>query len=212
MTPRRLLWIVLATIWVLFFGWYGSFEGPLTHDEIEAYMTVARERSPEGERLDLLREFLESDTGDDFVIVNAVDLKEVPGSVEGMPEGASAQEILGEYMSYMWPALISRASHPVLMGRAAANAVDTWGIEGAEEWDMAGMMRYRSRRDMMEIVVNPEFADSHVYKIAAMTKTIAFPLDPWFHFGDPRLLLALIMSVLGFVVERWLPAGPRSAA
>ena len=41
-----------------------------------------------------------------------------------------------------------------------------------------------------EITMNPEFQGSHEFKVAAMNKTIAFPIDPWFHLGDPRILLA----------------------
>ena len=29
-----------------------------------------------------------------------------------------------------------------------------------------------------------------------MHKTIAFPLDPWFQLGDPRLVLALILTLI----------------
>lgn len=72
---------------------------------------------------------------------------------------------------------------------------------------MAGLFRYRSRRDMMDIVVNPAFGDSHVYKIAAMDKTVAYPIDPWFQLGDPRLFLALVLAVVGFTVERWIGRG-----
>ena len=61
-------------------------------------------------------------------------------------------------------------------------------------------MRYRSRRDLMEIATNPAFQGSHEFKIAAMNKTIAFPIDPWFHLGDPRLLLALLFLVIGLAV------------
>ena len=38
-----------------------------------------------------------------------------------------------------------------------------------------------------------------------LDKTFAFPGDPWFHFGDPRLLLALVFLVVGFAVS-WLGA------
>ncbi len=31
-------------------------------------------------------------------------------------------------------------------------ALDLWGIEGAEQWSMGGLVRYRSRRDLMEQV------------------------------------------------------------
>jgi hypothetical protein len=204
MTPRRILWLVLAAIWLIFFSWYTSFGGPLSDTEIDRYLAVFEQRIQDTARLAQLRAFLESDTGDDFVVVNAIDYKKTPGRVEGVREGAGAQEILDHYMAYMWPALLSRACHPVMAGEVASLAIDTWGIEGAEEWSMAGLMRYRSRRDMMEIVANPDFGDSHVYKIAAMEKTIAFPIDPWFQLGDPRLLLALLLAIVGLTLDRWL--------
>ena len=50
---------------------------------------------------------------------------------------------------------------------------------------------------MMEQVVHAAGADIHDFKIAAMAKTIAFPVDPWFHLGDPRLVLGLFLAVVG---------------
>ncbi len=41
----------------------------------------------------------------------------------------------------------------------------------------------------------------HAFKVAAVEKTIAFPLDPWFHAGDPRFLLALIFILLGLTTQ-----------
>ena len=41
----------------------------------------------------------------------------------------------------------------------------------------------------------------HSFKVAAVEKTIAFPLDPWHQAGDPRLLLALIFTVLGLTAQ-----------
>ena len=64
------------------------------------------------------------------------------------------------------------------------------------QWTRSALMRYRSRRDMMEITTNPAFSGSHDFKVAAMHKTIAFPLDPWFQLGDPRLVLALILTLI----------------
>ena len=37
-----------------------------------------------------------------------------------------------------------------------------------------------------------------------MTKTIAFPIDPWFQLGDPRLLLGLALGVLGLGSQLWI--------
>ena len=44
----------------------------------------------------------------------------------------------------------------------------------------------------------------HEFKIAAMNKAIAFPADPWFQAGDPCLLLALFLIILGLTNSlRW---------
>ena len=34
-----------------------------------------------------------------------------------------------------------------------------------------------------------------------MRKTIAFPIDPWFHLGDPRIVLALLFGLIGCAVS-----------
>ncbi len=44
-------------------------------------------------------------------------------------------------------------------------------------------------------------SDIHSFKVAAVEKTIAFPLDPWFQAGDPRFLLALIFILIGLVMQ-----------
>ncbi|HIF98292.1 MAG TPA: hypothetical protein EYQ54_14935 [Myxococcales bacterium] len=144
----------------------------------------------------LLRKFLEEDTGDDFVMVNVIDMYDKPLQIGGVEPGETSDQVLAKYMQYMTPALLARASHPVLYGQAANTAMDIMNAEGMEEWSRGAGMRYRSRRDMLEIATNPAFAGSHEFKIAAMRKTIAFPIDPWMQLGDPRLLLALLLGLI----------------
>jgi hypothetical protein len=48
-----------------------------------------------------------------------------------------------------------------------------------------------------EIAMNPHFRGSREFKIAAMKRNFAFPVDPWLNFGDPHLALALIFLVAG---------------
>ena len=139
------------------------------------------------------------------IVKKVIELREVPSQVPGVIPGESAVEVLDKYMAYMWPALLRRACHPVIMGTAAAPALDLWGIDGAENWSQAAFMRYRSRRDMMEIAGNPDFQGPHEFKIAAMAKTVAFPADPWLSAGDPRLLLALIFIIAGLLATRARP-------
>lgn len=192
----------LALLFLAFCSWYTSCEGPLEPAEIESYLGRLRERgAPEAELADL-RAFLESDSGDDFVMVNLIELREPPTPIAGVPAGAGAQQVLDRYMQHMWPELLKRACHPVLFGLAAAPALDIWGLAGGERWTQAGVMRYRSRRDLMEIASDPAFAGPHEFKIAAMAKTVAFPADPWLQAGDPRLLLGLVLAVIALALPR----------
>ncbi len=201
MSLPSIVWSALLLLYVAFFGWYTSFGGPLSSEEIERYVAVMRERGTEPERLADLRAVLERDTGDDFVMVNVIEMRESPLEVEGVSPGESADEVLGAYMAYMLPALLSRACHPVFYGVAAAAALDLWGLEGAERWSTAAGMRYRSRRDLMEIATHPDFEGSHEFKLASMEKTVAFPIDPWIQLGDPRLVLGLVLGVIGLLVH-----------
>lgn len=199
MTPSR-VWLVLAVLYAAFFYWYTSFSGPLTPEEIEHYMGIAESRGGAPEDLAHMRKFMEEDTGDDFVMVNVVETRDPPGQVEGAPHAETAEEQIGRYMEFMFPQLLKRGSHPVLVGSAAARAMDLMGlddVDGIETWSTATMMRYRSRRDLLEIGMNPEFQGRHEFKAAGIAKTIAYPIDPWFHFGDPRLLLALLFLAIG---------------
>ena len=197
MIRPRFAWLTLLSVWLVFFSWYTSFEGPLTPQEVAMVLDRANAVNADPEDIAKMRQFLESDTGDDFVMVNLIEMNDPPPSMEGVPEDATAQDLMDRYMEHMYPELFKRASHPVLFGQATAPALDIWGIEGAGEWTVAGMMRYRSRRDMLEIAGNPDFYGPHEFKIAAMSKTIAFPADPWMHAGDPRFILALLLVILG---------------
>ena len=81
--------------------------------------------------------------------------------------------------------------------------MDLMNAPGMERWTRGAAMRYRSRRDLMEIATNPAFSGSHDFKVAAMRKTIAFPVDPWFQLGDPRLLMALFLGLIGCALSWW---------
>lgn len=202
------VWVLALALQALFCLWYTNLGGPLSSDEVATYLERARANGFESERLEALRAFLESDTGDDLVMVNVIQMREPPAAIEGVEPGESA---LDRYMAYMWPALLRRACHPVLAGPAVADALDVWGVENGRVWSSAGMMRYRSRRDMMEIATAPGFDAPHEFKRAAMEKTIAFPIEPFLMIGDLRLLLGLLLFSLAAGLHLWMGRGPPRA-
>ena len=134
-------------------------------------------------------------------MVNALDLKDTLEPPSGMPADSAADDVMDVYVEHIFPALFARASHPVIAGDAIFTAMDIVGIEGAESWDSAGLVRYRSKRDLLEIASNPAFGEKHDYKVAALEKTIAFPITTRMNLGDPRLILGLL-TIIGVLLAR----------
>ena len=108
-------------------------------------------------------------------------------------------------MEHMNAELFRRACHPTIMGQAVGPAIDLVGMEEiskAEDWTAGLFMRYRSRRSLMEIITIPETLGRHEFKIAALDKTIAYPVEASLNLGDPRWLLGLILVALASVLDR----------
>ena len=201
MSKRSLTWGIPAIVYVVFFAWYTNLSGPLDSAEIAQYLDRFETAELAPERIAVLRRFMEEDSGDDFYMLNALDLRAEPERVGEVAAGETSEEVMGRYMEHMYPELFRRACHPAIFGQAVAPALDLAGIDGAEEWTAAAMFRYRSRRDMLDIATNPAFRTNHSYKIAALDKTIAYPIEPVINLGEPRFLVALILLVISFGLQ-----------
>ena len=208
MTSRRKLWLGSILLYALFFSWYTDSGGPLTEAEIQAYIAKTENLDLGGHpsAREALLEFLRTDTGGQFLMFNAVDLAKSPPPVEGAPPDADGQTLIDLYMEHMIPALLSRASHPVVVGKSVADSLDLLGIEGAETWSDGAIMRYRSRRTLIDIIGDTEFYERHDFKLAGLEKTIAYPIEPRIYLGDLRLLLGLLMLAVTALLNGRLAA------
>jgi len=196
MTTRMKIWLLPALFFALFLFWYTPSGGPLSDAEVDNFVVKMEANGSSPEAIAMIRQFGEEDTGKHFIMINNIDYDETPGNVAGAAPGENAQQLMDRYMGHMIPAMLSRGSHPVMMGPAAYLSIDVIGVEGVDTWDMGGLVRYRSRRDFLEIVTDPAFSGKHHFKAAALEKTIAFPVEPDFNLGDPRLLIGLLLLAL----------------
>ena len=201
------VWITLAIIYGLFFTWYTDFGGKLSDDEIKSYYSKfesnalkdGRVLDPRG--MDLIQKFMEEDSGKQFLMVNVIDMSENPTFPDGTVSEESADNLMNEYMEHMYGEVLKRASHPAFIGSAVNGSMDLVGIENAEVWETAALFRYKSRRAFLEIVTHQDMNSKHKYKIAALEKTIAFPVETQLYLGDPRLLLGLIFLIIGLLAR-----------
>jgi hypothetical protein len=63
-------------------------------------------------------------------------------------------------------------------------------------------MRYRSRRDLARMVVNPRFSCAHDFKYAAMPQTFNFPTRPMIMtLANPRIWMGLTLALAAALAQ-----------
>ena len=199
------IWIGIVVIYAGFFFWYTDIGGKLDGEEIEFFLERIEENASANSvdliQISFIKRFMEEDTGRQFLMVNNIDMDEDPEDVEGAEPGESAESLLDRYMEHMYSQLLKRACHPIFAGYAIHPSMDIVGIEGAEIWDQAALMRYKSRRAFMEVVTHPNMLSKHEFKVAALEKTVAYPVETILYPSDPRFLLALMLIILGLFIQ-----------
>lgn len=192
-----LIWLGAVLLYGLFTFWYHNWSGPLRPEEIDAYLErlAGRPEAADPERRERMRRFLEADDGGEFFMVNLIRLH--PEPVPDPETGARrpAQEVLRRYTGAFMPRVLLRAGHPTFFGPAAGRYLEQWGVEPDPGWTFAGIVRYRSRRDLMELVTDPRFDPDHAFKIAAISHTLAFPAAPATVVVGPRIAVALVLAL-----------------
>ncbi len=119
----------------------------------------------------------EEDEGREYEKLNLVKVvREAPDPVTGITTPGSA--LLQRYTSVFMRALFAKGGHPAISARKIGGYVDAWNTNPDPGWHIVGFMRYRSRRDMMKLVVDPRFLPAHDFKFAAMAETFSFPTRP----------------------------------
>jgi hypothetical protein len=65
-----------------------------------------------------------------------------------------------------------------------------------------GYMRYRSRRDLVELATTPDFFAAHPFKAAAMPTTFSFPTQPMLSlYAGPRVWVGLLLALIAALVH-----------
>ncbi len=143
--------------------WYSWSASPLTQDEIDAYLdTIAAQDQVAGRENDLgsLRQFLEEDDGQPFYTVNLYKFFEQADYASDVPFGGSGREAFDRFSSVMIRLLAERASHPIFGSN--------WVFDDGTDWDRLVIVRYRSRRDIVDIFASEDFEAASIHKWAGL--------------------------------------------
>jgi hypothetical protein len=192
-----IIWGFALLFYACFWCWYVGFRKKIPAEEVDEIMVFFNSHdsmhdSMSEKRKMSLQKFFSNDDGKDFVMVNLLDLAK--------PRRESSKK-LAAYQKVFLGALLRKAGHPVFVATAASGNIENVACEHADDWSAAAMVRYRSRRDLLEILPETFGSEHHALKLASLDKTFAFPAAPWFIFGGPRIVMALATALVAAVVQ-----------
>lgn len=202
------IWGLALALYAGFRLWYDGRRRPLSPEEVKAALErFASYPDIDAARLARVREFLERDDGREFVMVNLLELHAGKVAPPGGGAPRPAADVLRGYTGPFLRALLRRAGHPLFVGPAVGGNLEQWGVEAGPGWSFAGLIRYRSRRDMVALATHPSFADAHLFKRAAIACTFAFPVRPALPLASPlRAGVGLVLALAAALAHLALAA------
>ena len=192
-----LIWIVMGGLYAVFWLWYSGFKGKLTQTEVDYYMQQFESRGVNADNLANLQHFLEKDDGREWFMINLLELKS--------PKRESSK-LLQRYTKTFMAGMFRRAGHPFFVAIAAAKNIENLNCNDADNWSSTGIVRYRSRRDCAETLLETFGSDHHADKLASLTKTFAFPATANLLMGSPRVLVAMAAALIGAMATIYVMA------
>ncbi|MEM9773363.1 MAG: hypothetical protein AAF902_02200 [Chloroflexota bacterium] len=191
------LWLTLTLIYAVFYLWHTPLRGPLTSHEIES--NLAKMEMGDGVNGTITPElvrFFETDDGQSFYMFILNNFSEEANYPDGLyPEIKTGAEAAALYNQFVAAALIRRGSYPFFATQKIESIVNTLD-EDAEFFEAATIVRYRSRRDFLELVTSDGFIEAEVHKWASLENTVVSPSSRLFLL-DMSGVLQLILLVIG---------------
>ncbi len=102
------------------------------------------------------------------------------------------------------PLLLKHGGHPVFDSLVEGRFLHP---DGADDWDHVAMVRYRSRRDMLEMAAEIAAKGVDVHKWAALEKTQVFPVKPLVSLFSVRATVAVVLIAIALLVHIALNSG-----
>ncbi|MGD9327344.1 MAG: hypothetical protein PVH48_00180 [Cyclobacteriaceae bacterium] len=198
--PTVLNWSFWSLLYLFFLGWHGTFEKPLSLEEINFYSKKLNELNPDLSSAEF-QKLLERDRGKPIYMVNAIKHFDEPVKTKDQIRPMPSREVIRPYNNYVGMYLIKNGSYPVFLGDAMGGTAAKWGVDYEGEWSRAVIVRYRNIRTLLEMATKPEFNEKLDYKKAALERTIAYPTEARFTTGNLSLLVFFIFSTVALVLQ-----------
>jgi hypothetical protein len=198
-----ILLAALLGIYILFLFWYNGFRKPLTVEEVDRYVSILKKRSDvegkmPGSPFENIRKFALEDDGRQFFMCNLSMYYERPQSKDGVDAGITSRDLNKRYARSTMPQLLKRACHPYGLFQPLMNLRNISG-QGHSDWDEINVVRYRSRRDFLNMITSPQWFAGYGNKQAALQENPNFPSKGLFVFPVVPIVVLTMLLLVGLI-------------
>lgn len=201
----KIFYAVLTVVYVSWFSWYGGSGEPVTEAELDAYITSMTVKSPSGperiaETTELMHRLAAFDTGNEYLMINLIKYRDKAAypADSAWANETDARAADGRYTQGVIKELFVRGGLPVLK----SNVIGTFMLDDDwRDWDEVSIVRYRSVKDMLDMIVGMADSGLAVHKFASIEQTHVFPAEPVISLFSIRLLLALVLFLIAVIVN-----------
>ena len=206
--------LVLSAIFAGFWTWQapGWLRGPLTSAQVEGYLGQIEQHltmpaEMKHQVVARLRAWALADDGRPVYMLNLMryypQLREFPGAPAFTGTPVQANEY---YERQVMPLVLSAGIYPLFAGAAqGANLVEH--TAELDNWSRVLIVRYPSRRAVLELFSSPAYAPFEPYKIMAL-RVVLTPLGGEIVAADLRWVLGAALLIV-FLAVGWLRAALR---
>ena len=147
-----------------------------------------------------MRRLAEKDDGNEFIMVNLIRFRETSLYSKDSPWVAETDPMIADarYGDGVIPLLLKRGSLPVFVSSVSGGFINE---TTHDEWDMVAMVRYRSVRDMLQMMVEMSSTDLADHKWAAIEQTHVFPVKPKISLVSLRLMIGILLLLFAVAVS-----------
>ena len=201
----KIFYAVLLLVYLLGLSWYGGSGDPVKDAELESYIKAltsnAGIRGKDTDKsVNYMRRLAEKDDGNEFIMVNLIRFRETSLYSKDSPWADETDPMLADtrYGDGVIPLLLKRGSLPIFVSSVSGRFINE---TTHDEWDMVAMVRYRSVRDMLQMMVEMSSTDLADHKWAAIEQTHVFPVKPKISLVSLRLMIGILLFLFAVAVS-----------
>ena len=187
--------LIPLTILIVFMYWYQWGTNVLSPAEVDHYMTkIETQTQTPGAQHDLpaLRKFLNEDDGKPIYTVNLYKFNAVADYPKATGFSGTGEQAYDRFSEVMVPLMVKRGSHPIFGSN--------WADEASSNWDRIVIVRYRSRRDLVDLFATDDFAEASLHKWASLQDHNRM-LVQGIHIPDGVYVITLIAILIGLAMQ-----------